>query len=133
VNPIATRVVQAAVVVLALVSIGAGLWAMIDARSFYLDAAPFPPYNVHFLHDIGAFQIGLGTCLVAGLRLKDALLAVLVGNAFAGVAHFIGHVVDRNNGGHASDPYVFGVLALVLIALTAARASAGPARTGGRL
>ena len=130
-NPI--RVVQASVVVLALVSIGAGLWAMLDARSFYLNAAPFHPYNVHFVHDIGAFQIGLGTCLLAGLALRDALLAVLVGNAFAGVAHFVAHVVDRDRGGHASDPYVFGVIAVVLIALTVARAMAGPTRTGERL
>jgi hypothetical protein len=133
VKPIPIRTIQATVAVLALVSLAAGLWAMIDARSFYLDAAPFPPYNVHLLHDIGAFQIGLGACLVAGLLLHDALLAVLVGNTFAGVAHFVAHVVDRTRGGHASDPYVFGVLALLLIALTAARATTGLARTARRL
>jgi hypothetical protein len=132
-KPIPIRVLQAAVATLALISIGAGLWAMTDSRSFYLNAAPFPPYNVHFLHDIGAFQIGLGACLLAGLRLRDALLAVLVGNAFAGVAHFVAHVVDRDLGGHASDPYVFGVLAVVLIVLTAARATTGPTRIAGRL
>jgi hypothetical protein len=133
VKQIPIRTIQATVAVLALVSLATGLWAMIDARSFYRDAAPFPPYNVHLLHDIGAFQIGLGACLVAGLRLRDALLAVLVGNTFAGVAHFVAHVVDRDLGGHASDPYVFGVLALALIALTAARATTGPTRTAGRL
>ena len=118
----ATGVTRVTVAVLALISITAGLWAMIDPRSFYLNAAPFPPYNVHLLHDIGAFQIGLGACLIAGLSVGDALLAVLVGNAVAAVAHFIGHVVDRSHGGHASDPFVFGFLAALLLALTVARA-----------
>jgi hypothetical protein len=112
---------QATVAVLALISIAAGLWAMTAPHSFYLNAAPFPPYNAHLFHDIGAFQIGLGTCLAAGLLFDDALLAVLVGNTFAGVAHFVAHVVDRAHGGHASDPFVFGVLAALLLALTVAR------------
>ena len=127
-KPISTRVVQAAVGVLGLISVAAGLWAMIDPRSFYSDGAPFPPYNVHFLHDIGAFQIGLGACLWAGLLLPDALSAVLAGNAAGAVAHFVAHVVDRAHGGHASDPFVFGVSALLLVVLTAARAMTAPAR-----
>lgn len=34
---------------------------MIAPRSSDLTVATFPPYNQHLLHDIGAFQIGLGT------------------------------------------------------------------------
>ena len=130
VKPISIRVVQALVAVLALVFTAAGLWAMIDPRSFYLNAAPFPPYNVHLLHDIGAFQIGLGACLAAGLRLGDALLVVLVGNTFGAVAHFIAHVVDRDEGGHVSDPFIFGFVALLLIALTVARATTSSSPPG---
>lgn len=104
-----------------MISLAAGLWAMIAPRSFYLNAAPFPPYNRHLFHDIGAFQIGLGSCLAASLAIKDALLVVLVGNTFTGVAHFTAHVVDRSQGGHASDPFIFGLLAALLIALTLTR------------
>ena len=132
-KPIPIRVMQAAVAGLGLISVAAGLWAMIDPRSFYSNAAPFPPYNAHLVHDIGAFQIGLGACLWSGLMLQDALLAVLAGNTVAGLAHFVAHVADRADGGHASDPYLFGVLALVLIVLTAARAATGPARAASRL
>jgi hypothetical protein len=128
-KPIPTRAIDATVAALGLISIAAGLWAMIAPRSFYLNAAPFPPYNVHLFHDIGAFQIGLGACLWAGLRFQDPLLAVLVGNVFAGVAHFIAHAVDRTEGGHASDPYLFGVLAALLIALTFARWTTSSTRT----
>jgi hypothetical protein len=116
-----TQVLRAAIAALALISIGAGLWAMVGPRSFYLDAAPFPPYNEHLFHDIGAFQIGLGACLAASLVLKDALAVVLAGNAVGGVAHFVAHVVDRDQGGNASDPVTFGLLAALLIALTAVR------------
>jgi hypothetical protein len=119
---------QATVAVLALISIAGGLWAMIAPHSFYLNAAPFPPYNAHLFHDIGAFTIGLGACLAAALLFDDALLVVLVGNTFAGIAHFVAHVVDRADGGHASDPFVFGVLAALLLALTVARRMTTPAR-----
>jgi len=117
----ASRVLRASILIVALISIGAGLWAMIAPRSFYLNAATFPPYNRHLLHDIGAFQIGLGSCLVASLIAADALLVVLAGNAIANVAHFIAHVVDRDEGGRATDPYVFGLLAALFVALVALR------------
>ena len=116
----AIRVVQAATAALAAVSIGAGLWAMIDPHGFYASAATYPPYNVHLIHDIGAFQIGLGSCLVAGLLVGDALFAVLVGNAIAAVAHFVGHIVDRSIGGE-NDPVIFGVLALLFVLVAVAR------------
>jgi hypothetical protein len=116
-----TRVVAPLSVLLALVSVGAGLWAMIAPHAFYANAATYPPYNRHFIHDIGAFQIGLGGALLAGVLVRDALLAALVGNALGAAAHFVGHLLDRSLGGNASDPVTFGVLALGLVTLTLAR------------
>jgi len=77
--------------------------------------------NVSLIHDIGALQIGLGTCLVVGLLVHDALLVALAGNATAAAAHFVSHVADRSDGGHASDPTTFGALALLLTLLTLLR------------
>jgi hypothetical protein len=119
--PARIGIIGALTALLALVSLGAGLWAMIDAASFYANAATYPPFSRHFIHDIGAFQIGLGSCLLAGLLVRDALLAVLAGNAIGALAHFAGHVVDRSEG-RGSDPVTFGVLALVFVALAIARA-----------
>jgi len=120
-SPAPTRIIRVCVAVLGAISIGAGLWAMLAPYSFYEQAATFPPYNRHFIHDIGAFQIGLGGCLIAALAFTDALLAVLIGNALGGIGHFIGHFADRSIGGQSSDPYTFGVLAIVMVALTVVR------------
>jgi hypothetical protein len=114
-------VIHGATAVLALLLIGGGLWAMIAPHAFYLNAAPYPPYNRHFIHDVGALVIGLGSCLVAGLLVRDALLAVLAGNTIGAAAHFVSHVADRSLGGHASDPVTVGVLALLFALLTLAR------------
>jgi hypothetical protein len=134
--PSRIRIIEAVTVVLALVSLGAGLWAMLDPHGFYENAARYPPYSRHFIHDIGAFQIGLGGCLVAGVLVRDALLVVLAGNTLGAVAHFAGHVADSNIGGGANDPVIFGVLALVFAALTMAhwmrRAEAGHSTTVSR-
>ena len=34
-----------------------GVWSLLFSRSFAA-LIDFPPYNVHLLHDVGAFQIG---------------------------------------------------------------------------
>lgn len=94
-----------------------GLWAFVDPASFYAQVATFQPYNQHFLHDAGAFQVGLGLALllpaVLGRGLRPALLAVLA----ASLLHFGAHVEDLHLGGHpATDISVLGVLCLVLAA-----------------
>lgn len=94
-----------------------GLWVFLDPASFYGQVATFQPYNQHFLHDAGAFQVGLGLALllpaVLGRGLRPALLAVLA----ASLLHFGAHVEDLHLGGHpATDISVLGVLCLVLAA-----------------
>lgn len=114
-------ILNAAIAVIALGSLVAGGWAIAAPAAFFRTIAPFPPYNQHLIHDIGAFQIGLGACLVAGLVASDALLAVLAGNAAGAVAHFASHLMDRAEGGHPSDPVTIGALALLLVLLALAR------------
>lgn len=96
-----------------------GLWALVDARSFYDAAATFPPYNRHLLHDIGAFLAGLGAALLVGLRISKALAVALIANAVAAVLHAVSHVVDRDLGGKSSDPAFFVIVAVVIVAAAA--------------
>ena len=92
-----------------------GAWALISPTSFYESIATYPPYNEHLIHDLGAFQIGIGAALVGGVVLRSALLVGLAGSAAGSVAHFISHVIDRGAGGRASDPISIGVIAAVLV------------------
>jgi len=102
-----------------------GFWAILDTTSFYDNIAEFPPYNEHFLHDLGAFQIGLGAALVLAVVWKrDAILAALGGGAAGAIGHGIVHITDEDMGGRASDPFTLGLIALILLGTFAWRLSA---------
>ncbi len=94
-----------------------GLWAIIAPVSFFDNIGHFPPYNRHFLHDVGAFQIGLGAAALFAVAWRDdALLAVLGGAAAGTTAHEIAHITDNGIGGRDSDPYTLGLIAAILVA-----------------
>lgn len=79
------------------------------------------------MHDLGAFQLGLGATLLAALISSDALVAALAGNAVGATFHFAAHVADADLGGRASDPFVVGLLAAVaVVALLTARKAVRP-------
>ena len=89
--------------------LGSGLWAFVAPRSFYDTIATFEPYNRHFIHDIGAFTIGLGAVLLFALVTRwDALQVALAGLAVASVMHLISHAVDADLGGRDSRPARLG-------------------------
>ena len=93
-----------------------GLWPFFDSLSFYDDVADFPPYNAHFLHDVGAFQIGLGAVLVfAMIWPRDAILVALAGTGVAAAFHFAAHIEDDDLGGTTSQTFTLGLLALLLL------------------
>jgi hypothetical protein len=102
-----------------------GAWALLAPRSFFDTVAAFPPYNEHFLHDLGAFQLGLGAAVLGALAIRRSLVAVLAGVAVASVLHAATHAVDAHLGGQPTDPWVLGLFAaLVVLALIAAWRSA---------
>jgi hypothetical protein len=106
--------------------LGSGLFAILAPEAFYNLVALYPPYNRHFIHDIGAFMLGLGAGLALALFLTDALLVALAATAVGGVAHFFSHLADRELGGLPTDPLIFGVFALVVVGLTVWRIRAVP-------
>ena len=104
-----------------IVAIGAGLvlavvggWAFVDPRSFYDLVATYPPYNEHFLRDIGAFNLGLAATLLLTLRWSDALLVVLAGNAVGAGFHAASHIIDADISG-PRDPLLTTLLAAILL------------------
>jgi hypothetical protein len=128
-QPVGQRYVKAVVALAAIFQVGSGGWAFFAPQSFYDVLATFPPYNVHFLHDIGAFLIGIGVSLACALLWRDALFVVLLGGAVAATVHWVSHVLDRDLGGAASDPWTLGVFALLLVVALVLR---WPLRSGTR-
>ena len=100
--------------------LGSGLWAFFAPVSFAQTVARFPPYNEHYLHDIGAFCAGLGVVLLAALVWSQAMEVALAGAIAASVLHEVSHVLDLGEGGRPSDPWSLGLLVLLCAAALAA-------------
>ena len=101
----------------AAVFLATGLWPFFDAFSFYEEVAEFPPYNAHFLHDVGAFQVGLGATLALALIWRrDALLVALAGTGIGAAFHVVAHIADDDQGGTDGQTISLGVLAVLLLA-----------------
>ena len=105
----------------AVVFLVTGIWALVDPSSFYDTLAEWPPYNEHFLHDVGAFQIGLGATLALALVWSDALFVGLAGVGVGAALHTVAHAIDHGEGGSDSDPVNLGIFAVVLLAGAALR------------
>lgn len=92
-----------------------GAWAFLAPGSFFDSVATFPPYNKHLIHDLGAFQVGLGVALLAAIFWKDSLLVALAGAAAGSAVHVFAHVLDQDLGGRGTDIPGLSLLALVLL------------------
>ncbi|WP_214326935.1 hypothetical protein [Nonomuraea sediminis] len=107
--------VKIAVVLSAAMMLVTGAWMRIDPASFAAWANW--PDHVHFLHDAGVFQLGIGLMLLSALWWRDVISVVLAGFLFANTFHAVNHALDTG-GGHDSDWWnlaVFSVLAAVAL------------------
>ena len=109
------RVISVLVGVFYLVS---GGWSFFFPDAFYATVANFFPYNVHLLHDLGAFQVGLGLALLVPVLLRLPVKASLVAVLVASLLHLFAHLEDLRLGGHPTTD--LPALALVVLALGAA-------------
>lgn len=112
-----------------LAFLGLGLWALVAPRSFFDTLATFEPYNRHLLHDLGAFQAGLGAVLILAAfpRRIDGLAAALFGVGIGAALHVVSHILDVDLGGTPStDIPSLSILALVLLIAGSVRARNAP-------
>lgn len=95
--PPAGAVVTAIAVISALSLIAAGAFARFDPAGF----AAFTGWenHVHFLHDAGVFQMGIGLMMLAGFWVRDALTLGLGGFLFVNTFHALNHALDHHLGG----------------------------------
>jgi len=116
-------VVRVIVAFVALFMIGFGIWALVDPHSFYVQIATYPPENTHLLHDVGAFQVGIGATLLFALFRRDALGVALAGASVGTVLHAVAHIMDRDLGGKSTDPLALSLIALATLVALAIHAS----------
>ncbi|OBI22602.1 PPOX class F420-dependent oxidoreductase [Mycobacterium sp. E2497] len=92
---------------------GIGIWCLVDPNSF-ADAVEFDAHR-HFLHDVGAFQVGLGLALLLALIWADALATALAGFLVANTVHTVNHIVDLDVGGSVGQACALGVISVALV------------------
>jgi len=114
-DPWATRVIGAVIGAFYLVT---GGWSFLAPLSFFSVVADFAPANIHLLHDLGAFQVGLGLALLVPVALGAPLRVPLIAVLGASVLHVFAHVEDINLGGHPTTD--LPVLGLICVALAVA-------------
>lgn len=107
-----SRFVTTVTLLAAATALVAGVWAMVSPRSFAA-AVDFGEHE-HFLHDVGAFQIGLGVLLLLGLIWGDALATVLTRLLVVNSLHTVAHVLDLDLGGSAAPAWSLGALSVAL-------------------
>jgi PPOX class probable F420-dependent enzyme len=103
--------VRTVAVLLGVLTTVVGVWALGWPDSFS-EFVNFPPHR-HFVHDVGAFQIGLGTALLLGVVWADAMSVALAAYVLGGVVHAVAHAVDRNLGGSTAQTLLIGLLAVL--------------------
>jgi PPOX class probable F420-dependent enzyme len=102
-----------------LLTLAAGVWSLASPSSF-AEAVAFP-YGEHFLHDVGAFQIGIGVTLLLALAWKDGLALALTGFLVGNSIHAVNHALDLDLGGHAADPWALGLVSVLVAAALVVR------------
>lgn len=95
------------------VNIGIGIWCLLDPTGF-AGAVGFREHQ-HFLHDLGAFQLGLGVTLLLALIWSDALATALAGFIVANTVHTVNHVMDLDLGGSAGQAWALGAVSVALV------------------
>jgi hypothetical protein len=111
-------VVRITILVLGAATAAAGVWALGWPEAFS-EAVAFPPHR-HFVHDVGAFQLGIGATLALAAIWADAAAVALAGYTVGGAAHTVTHVVDADLGGAAWQTSSIGLsTALATVALVA--------------
>jgi hypothetical protein len=103
--------------VIGLLYVDTGAWSFLFPAYFYSAVANFSPYNLHLLHDVGAFQIGLGAVLVTAALSGKGLVAALVGVLAGSLIHFAAHLLDIQLGGHPTTDLLILTLIVVVLAM----------------
>jgi PPOX class probable F420-dependent enzyme len=94
--------------------------AALSAPGWFADVTDYPPHT-HFVHDAGAFQLGIGITLLLAVTWRDGLAVALAGFVVGNTAHAVNHAVDLDVGGRGSDSWGLAALSLLAAGALAVR------------
>jgi PPOX class probable F420-dependent enzyme len=94
--------------------LAAGVWCLAAPRSF-AEVVDFP-YSRHFVHDAGAFQVGIGVTLLLAAGWADAAAVTLAGFFAGNTVHVVNHVIDLDAGGSAAQAWGLALISLLVLA-----------------
>jgi hypothetical protein len=123
-QPPLSPLVRITLVIGGLAMLVPGIWAFVAPVGFADTIATFDPYNRHYLHDVGAFQIGVGVAALAALRWRDGATVGLAAFLAADAVHAVSHFLDRSLGGRPADGPLLALLAVLALVALVARARA---------
>jgi PPOX class probable F420-dependent enzyme len=109
----------AVLVAMGALTLAVGVWAEVSPRSL-AEFVGFEDHR-HFVHDIGAFNIGIGTTLLLAAAWTDAAAVVLAGFLVGNTVHAGNHVVDLDIGGRSWNAWALGVASVLVLAALLAR------------
>ncbi|HEX2084835.1 MAG TPA: hypothetical protein VHF89_04065 [Solirubrobacteraceae bacterium] len=109
---------RADAVTLVLLLVGAsqlltGAFAFFAPGSFYDVVAGYPPYNEHFLMDVGSWQIALGAIALYGARRAAWRVPLLALLALQYVLHLVPHLIHFDDAEKSGQAW-FATIALAL-------------------
>ena len=107
------RFILAVTLLAGLFMTAAGATALLTP-SWFADTAGFPRHP-HFVHDAGAFQLGIGATLLLALIWHDGLALALAGFLVANTTHAVNHAVDLGLGGHPWDAWGLAAVSLLTV------------------
>ncbi|HEX8631408.1 MAG TPA: PPOX class F420-dependent oxidoreductase [Catenuloplanes sp.] len=113
------RAVRATTALLGLLTAGVAVSALGWPDPFS-ELVNFPPHR-HFVHDVGAFQLGIGLTLLLATVWTDAVAVALAGYLVGGLAHTVVHALDGHLGGSPAQTWLVGLLAVAAGAALLAR------------
>jgi hypothetical protein len=106
--------VMAVTALLSAVTVLPGAWGLIAPEAFgEFVRFPLSSASEHFVHDSGAFAVGMGAALGFSLIWRDGYVVALSGFLVANTLHTINHVVDRHLGGYGWDAWALGFMSIL--------------------
>jgi PPOX class probable F420-dependent enzyme len=119
-NPGPSRIFATAVLVaVGALTFAAGVWTLTSPDSF-AEFVGFERHR-HFVHDIGAFNLGIGTTLLLAAAWADAAAVALAGFLVGNTVHTVNHIVDLDIGGRGRDPWILAWGSVLVLAALVVR------------